>query len=262
MSLAPKRVYAGRANGRIRYFHIKMPVAVEQDRAIFAYIDPGTSTRSPLHSWGQAHRQLWDKLPQASRTVEAFTVAWDRHHLDRTQRVLQAWTTRDPAAAKTEAAGLRPRPPWRSTAVPSLPLPPGGTAPQQLLFAVFEPDQTTLLPHCVQDAGDGGAFDLDVISQLPGRDFGRWIPLLDRLRGPFQCDIPVGSDLRYYTRGGEVDLQDRTVFRGWVSGMVTTLLPSQGPVPSCRAPLPASEKGRKRCFQPSDGFVSLRSPYF
>ena len=124
MSLAPKRVYAGRANGRIRYFHIKMPVAVEQDRAIFAYIDPGTSTRSPLHSWGQAHRQLWDKLPQASRTVEAFTVAWDRHHLDRTQRVLQAWTTRDPAAAKTEAAGLRPRPPWRSTAVPSLPPPP------------------------------------------------------------------------------------------------------------------------------------------
>ena len=47
--LLPKRIYAGRANGRIRYFHIKMPVAVEQDRAIFAYIDPGMSTRSLLH---------------------------------------------------------------------------------------------------------------------------------------------------------------------------------------------------------------------
>ena len=32
---------------------------------------------------------------------------WNQQHLDRTQRVLQAWTTRDPAATKTEAAGLR-----------------------------------------------------------------------------------------------------------------------------------------------------------
>ena len=31
----------------------------------------------------------------------------DQHLLNRTQRVLQAWTTRDPAAAETEAAGLR-----------------------------------------------------------------------------------------------------------------------------------------------------------
>ena len=104
--LLPKRIYAGRANGRIRYFHIKMPVAVEGDRAIFASMDPGMSTRSPLHCWGQAHRQLWDKLRQASRAVEVFAVAWDQHHLDRTQRVLKAWTTRDPAAAKTEASVL------------------------------------------------------------------------------------------------------------------------------------------------------------
>ena len=34
-------------------------------------------------------------------------VLWGQQHLDRTQRVFQAWTTRDPAAAKTEAAGLR-----------------------------------------------------------------------------------------------------------------------------------------------------------
>ena len=84
-----------------------MPVVVEGDRAIFAYIDPGMSTRSPLDCWGQAHRQLGDKLRQASRTVEVFAVAWDQQHLDRTQRVLQAWTTRDPSAAKTEAAVLR-----------------------------------------------------------------------------------------------------------------------------------------------------------
>ena len=42
-----------------------------------------------------------------SSVWEGRTGEWDKQHLDRTQRVLQAWTTRDPAAAKTEAAGLR-----------------------------------------------------------------------------------------------------------------------------------------------------------
>ena len=105
--LLPKRIYAGRANGRIRYFHVKMPIAVEQDRALFVYIDPDMTTPKELQSWGRAHRELWAKLPRAGRSIEVDAVAWDQKHLDRTQRVLQVWTTRDPAAAKTEAAGLR-----------------------------------------------------------------------------------------------------------------------------------------------------------
>ncbi len=105
--LLPKRIYAGRANGRIRYFHVKMPIAVEQDRALFVYIDPGMTTPKELQSWGRAHRELWAKLRRAGRSIEVDAVAWDQKHLDRTQRVLQVWTTRDPAAAKTEAAGLR-----------------------------------------------------------------------------------------------------------------------------------------------------------
>lgn len=48
--LLPKRIYAGRANRLIRYFHIKMSVAVEGDRAIFTYIDHGMSTRRELNS--------------------------------------------------------------------------------------------------------------------------------------------------------------------------------------------------------------------
>ena len=55
--LLPKRIYAGRANGRVRNFHIKMPVAVEQHRAVFTYIDPGMGTPSELHSWGGADHQ-------------------------------------------------------------------------------------------------------------------------------------------------------------------------------------------------------------
>ena len=104
--LLPKRIYAGRANGRIRYFHIKMPVAVEQDRAIFAYIDPGMSTRSPLHCWGQAHRRLWEKLRKTGRRVEVVAVAWEQHLLDRAGRRLQTWAARDISEAEKEILTL------------------------------------------------------------------------------------------------------------------------------------------------------------
>ena len=46
----------------------------------------------------------------------------------------------------------------------SLPIFVSGTAPRQLLFALPEPDQTALLPHCVQDTDDGVVLDLDVFS--------------------------------------------------------------------------------------------------
>ena len=54
--------------------------------------------------------------------------------------------------------------------ITSASVPPCGTAPQHLLSALPAPDQTAVLPHHIQDAGDGGAFNLDVIAQLPGGD--------------------------------------------------------------------------------------------
>ena len=105
--LLPKRIYAGRANGRVRYFHIKMPVAVEQDRAVFVYIDPGMGTPSELHSWGVAHRPLWEKLRQSRRRVEVVAVAWEQHLLDRAERVLQSWTAGDMSEAEREILALR-----------------------------------------------------------------------------------------------------------------------------------------------------------
>ena len=86
--LFPKRIYTGRANGRVRYFHIKMPIAVEQDRAVFTYIDPGMGTHTELHSWGSAHRRLWEKLRRSGCRVEVVAVAWEQHVLDRAERVL------------------------------------------------------------------------------------------------------------------------------------------------------------------------------
>ena len=105
--LLPKRIYTGRANGRVRYFHIKMPIAVEPERATFTYIDPGMGTPSELQSWGAAHRQLWDKLRQAGRRIELVAVAWEKHLLDRAGRVLTSWRGRGISEAEQEAIMLR-----------------------------------------------------------------------------------------------------------------------------------------------------------
>ena len=105
--LLPKRIYAGRANGRVRYFHIKMPVAVGPEAALFVYIDPGMGTRSELRSWGAAHRQLWEKLRTGGRRVEVVAAAWEQHLLDRAERVLQSWTVRDMSEAERELLALR-----------------------------------------------------------------------------------------------------------------------------------------------------------
>ncbi len=105
--LLPKRIYAGRAQGRIRYFHIKMPIAVGPDRAVFVYIDPGMGTRTELDSWGEAHRELWNKLRQAGRRVEVVAAAWEHKHLDRADRRLQSWVGSPAGEASQQAALLR-----------------------------------------------------------------------------------------------------------------------------------------------------------
>ena len=106
-ALFPKRIYTGRANGRVRYFHIKMPIAVEPERATFVYIDPGMGTHTELHSWGAAHRKLWDKLREAGRRIELVAVAWEQHVLDRAERVLTSWRGRSITDAEQQAIMLR-----------------------------------------------------------------------------------------------------------------------------------------------------------
>ena len=105
--LLPKRIYAGRANGRVRYFHIKMPLAVEQDRAVFTYIDPGMGTPSELHSWGGAHRNLWEKLRESGRRIELVAIAWEQHVLDRAERVLTSWRGQTISDAEKEILTLQ-----------------------------------------------------------------------------------------------------------------------------------------------------------
>ena len=106
-ALFPKRIYTGRANGRVRYFHIKMPIAVETERATFVYIDPGMGTHTELHSWGAAHRALWEKLREAGRRIQVVAVAWEQHVLDRAERVLTSWGGRSITDAEQQAIMLR-----------------------------------------------------------------------------------------------------------------------------------------------------------
>ena len=84
-----------------------MPVAVEQDRAVFTYIDLGMGTSSDLHSWGAAHRALWEKLRESGRRIEVVAVAWEQHLLDRAERVLTSWRGRAISDAEQEAVMLR-----------------------------------------------------------------------------------------------------------------------------------------------------------
>ena len=105
--LLPRRIYAGRARGRVQYFPLRLPVAVEPEKAIFVYIDPGMGTRSELDYWGAAHRNLWNKLRQTGRRVEVVAMAWDQKHFDRAGRRLEFWRGCSKGEASQQAAFLR-----------------------------------------------------------------------------------------------------------------------------------------------------------
>ena len=84
-----------------------MPIGVDPGTAVFTYIDPGIGTPSELHSWGTAHRPLWEKLRQSRCRVDVVAVAWEQHLLDRAARVLQSWIAGDMSEAEREILTLR-----------------------------------------------------------------------------------------------------------------------------------------------------------
>ncbi len=105
--LLPRRIYAGQAKGRVQYFPLRMPVAVGREAAVFVYIDPGMGTRTELHSWGAAHRALWEKLRESGRRIEVVAVAWEQQLLDRAERVFQSWRGRAISDAEKELLTLQ-----------------------------------------------------------------------------------------------------------------------------------------------------------
>ena len=107
----PRRVYRGAVGKTRRYFALKLPIAVERDRAIFVYVDPGHSTDKGLRSWGVAHRGLWEALRKRGRPVQVVAVAREDWALERAEALLRNWNRRslavasagDPLAAREDA---------------------------------------------------------------------------------------------------------------------------------------------------------------
>ncbi len=96
--LFPCRHYAGHAQGRSRYFPRKLPLALEEDRATFVYVDPGRDTDSELLSWGAEHARLWTALRAQDRPVHVVAVARDDLRRERAGKVLRRWAGPGPEA--------------------------------------------------------------------------------------------------------------------------------------------------------------------
>ena len=58
----PYRVYGAAGKGQKRFVALKFPVAVDEQAATFAYVDPGLTTDSELRKWGKTHAPLWAAL--------------------------------------------------------------------------------------------------------------------------------------------------------------------------------------------------------
>ena len=94
--LIPRRIYYGAVGARKRYFALKLPLAVDAETVTFAYVDPGHSTASELHSWGAAHGALWDALRKKGRQVRVIGIGAENKTVERAEGVLRAWAAADP----------------------------------------------------------------------------------------------------------------------------------------------------------------------
>ena len=90
--LLPYRVYQGAVGRQIRYFALKLPIAVETQTATFSYVDPGNDTDTELRSWGAAHRQLWGALRKKGRAVHVLVIGADHNATRRSEITLKRWS--------------------------------------------------------------------------------------------------------------------------------------------------------------------------
>lgn len=91
----PKRAYGRRAGGRTaRPFAWKMPVAVGEGVARFAYADTGGETQTELLSWGAEHAPLWSALAERDVRVEIVAASLSRDWTRGAGRALAKWRER------------------------------------------------------------------------------------------------------------------------------------------------------------------------
>ena len=89
----PYRMYGPEGKPKIpRYFAFKLPIAVDDQAATFAYVDAGQTTDSELRAWGMAHAPLWAALRARTFAVHVVAVGTGADAADRAAPVLKPWT--------------------------------------------------------------------------------------------------------------------------------------------------------------------------
>ncbi len=107
-SMLPSRLYRGAVADQRRYFAHKLPVALDDEGALFVYVQAEDETASALRTWGELHAALWAALRSTGRKVETVVVGRDPERLAEAGRVLGTWVR--PAAvsgAAEEIATIR-----------------------------------------------------------------------------------------------------------------------------------------------------------
>ena len=89
----PYRLYGPEGTPQTpRYFAFKLPIAVDDQAATFAYVDAAQTTDSELRAWGSAHAPLWSALRARTFAVHVVAVGMGAEAADRAAPVLKHWT--------------------------------------------------------------------------------------------------------------------------------------------------------------------------
>ncbi len=90
--ILPQRVYRGALGGLRRFFPLGLPIALDTERAVFVYAEPGHETATALRSWGAKHGDLWKALWDLGLKIEVVAVVRRWKEYGRTSRVLTNWS--------------------------------------------------------------------------------------------------------------------------------------------------------------------------
>jgi len=90
--LLPQRVYRGALGGLRRFFPLGLPIALDAERAVFVYAEPGYETATAIRSWGAKHGDLWKGLWDLGIKIEVVAVVRRWKEYGRTSRVLTNWS--------------------------------------------------------------------------------------------------------------------------------------------------------------------------
>ena len=99
--LLPQRVYRGALGGLRRFFPLGLPIALDAERAVFIYAEPGYETATAIRSWGAKHGDLWKGLWDLGLNIEVVAVVRRWKEYGRTSRVLANWS-RYPRPSETD----------------------------------------------------------------------------------------------------------------------------------------------------------------